>query len=40
MNFVADHIDLRYYNTRYLIDTYQAVSYSGIELTFSNFIFD
>ncbi len=40
MNFVADHIDLRYYNTRYLINAYQEASYSGIELLFSNFIFE
>ena len=40
MNFIADHIDIGYYDTNYLVGAYQETSFRGIELIFSNFIFD
>lgn len=39
MNFIADHIDIRYYSSTYLVDAFQETSFQGIEVLFSNFIF-
>ena len=39
MNFIADHIDIRYYDTKYRVDAFQETSYRGIELVFSNYLF-
>jgi hypothetical protein len=39
MNFIADHIDIRYYDTKNLVDSFQEISYRSIELVFSNYLF-
>jgi hypothetical protein len=39
MNFIADHFDIRYYNSTYLVDAAQETSFQGIEVLFANFIF-
>jgi hypothetical protein len=39
MNFIADHIDIRYYDTKYLVDAPQETSFRAIELVFSNYLF-
>lgn len=39
-NFIADHFDIRYYYSDYLIDYPQETIYKGIEVVFSDFTFD
>ncbi len=39
-NFIADHFDLRYYNSDYLIGNYSETTFKGIELVLSNFNFN
>lgn len=39
-SFIADHFDLRYYKTTYLKDSLVETKFQGIEILFSNYIFD